>query len=94
MIDKIILLGEEYVIKLVSSEYIEKTTKGQMGFINYEKKEILIDKDKGVETQIDILLHELGHYFARYYNLENSETMAEALGKYIKLIIKSLTKSK
>jgi Zn-dependent peptidase ImmA (M78 family) len=89
------LLGERYKLKFVSEEKMSKNnySKNKYGSIFYDKNEIWILDNLSDKIRREVILHELGHFFAKYYLLENSETFAEAFAKYVLSILTQLTKA-
>ena len=90
--NKIILLGEEYEIRIVSKKDLECDKCGEeaLAMICHDEKVIYISKDDKENTILDLLLHELGHYYSEYYGLGKNEAWAEAFAGFTKLIIKQL----
>lgn len=86
---KINLLGESYKIKLADCK-CKKCDNEHAGAISYGEGVIKLHKNLNKDGVEYVLFHELAHFFADYYSLENSEMFANAFAKYIKNIIKQL----
>ena len=87
------LYGEEYQIIQLSKHALTCKKCGEecIGTIDWEKKTIFIADDDDNTTPLQILFHELGHYFAYHYDLGKNEIIAEAFAKFVeKIIIKQL----
>ncbi len=86
--EKIFLLGEAFKIEF------ENLPKDDAGFINFTNKIIQFDKslDEGKDDDElrHVFWHELGHYFADYYRLEDGEIFADAFSRFIVKILKQL----
>lgn len=85
---KIFLLGE--VFKTEFTDLPETDA----GFLNFTDKIIQFDKslDEGKDDNElqHVFWHELGHYFANYYRLEDGEIFADAFSRFIIKILKQL----
>ena len=90
--DKLILLGEEIeVIQLPKNELTCKTCEEEcIGRYEPGKKRIFISNDDEDNTPLQILLHELGHYYSMYYAIGEGEFPAESYAKFTESIIKQL----
>lgn len=91
--ETIILYGEEYTIIQLSKHALNCRHCGDecIGKIEWDEKTIYLADDDDNNTPLEILLHELGHYFAYHYGLGKNETIAEAFAQFIdKIIIKQL----
>ncbi len=87
--EKIILLGEVFNIDF------DLKSQEDGGFINFTDKVIQfnksLDQGKDDDELRHVFWHELGHYFADYYELtEDTEIFADAFSKFIIKILKQL----
>ena len=90
--NKIELLGENFKIKEVSEHNIACQTCDDecMGKLEWDDRIIYVAIDNKDNTPQEILLHELGHYFAYYYHLGKSEIIADAFANFVKLLVRQL----
>lgn len=91
--ETITLYGEEYQIIQLSKHALTCLKCGEdcIGQLDEETRIIYLADDDHDNTPLQILLHELGHYFAFHYGLGKNEIIAEALAKFIeKVVIKQL----
>jgi len=90
--NKINLLGETFKIRQVSKKDLVCSNCGEdaLGILKWEEKTIYLACDDKEHKPLDLLLHELGHYWADYYGLGKNEAWAEAFAKFINSIIKQL----
>lgn len=88
---KIELLGETYQIKQQAQQEFSCSYCGDSicGRLDWERKTIYLDVNSSVEP-IDILLHELGHYFGDYYSIGDGEIFAEAFARFVKRVMEQL----
>lgn len=84
---KINLLGKTYKIKFTNCK-CKKCYDEHAGSISYKERIIELHKDLNKNEAEYVLFHELAHFFADYYRLEDSEIFADAFAKYVKHIIK------
>lgn len=80
---RLVLLGEEYEVKIITQEEMNKIDSSKddtWGKLLPSKKLILVVNN---ENSYETFLHELGHYFNQYYGLEDNETSAEAFAQFI-----------
>jgi len=84
---KINLLGEVYAIKVIPKETLkcDKCHDSYDGQCIFDDKTIELAADSSNAID-EILLHELGHYFGNYYDIDDSETFAQAFANFFKLI--------
>lgn len=87
--NKLNLLGETYrIIECSQSElYDGEETVGKCDFDN---KKIYIAIDAKQSTPIEILFHELGHYFGDYYEISSGEFFAEGFSRFIVNILNQI----
>ena len=90
--DKMILLGEEVeIIKLNKEELTcSKCGEDMIGRYEQDKGRIFISQNSEDNTPLQILLHELGHYYSMYYGLGSGEFQAESFANFVESIIKQL----
>ncbi len=90
--NEIILNGEIFEIRVVNKKDLDCEHCGEdaLGIIKFKEKIIYIAGNDDDETPIELLLHELGHYWSNYYGLGSSEAWAEGFGKFVHSIIKQL----
>lgn len=86
---KINLLGQSYKIKLTECK-CKKCDSESVGTISYKEGIIELHKHLNKPEAEYVLFHELAHFFADYYRLEDSEIFADAFAKYIINIIRQL----
>lgn len=86
---KIDLLGSSYKIILKNCR-CKKCDSEHAGMISFNKGEIELHKNLNESEKEYVMFHELAHFFADYYRLENTEMFADAFAKYIAGIIKQL----
>ncbi len=96
---KIILLDGEYKIELKEDkDMIYKNKLGAEGGRSvatlYPNKKLIIFNKWLVNSKEKTFWHELGHHFFRYYNLTDSEVLAEAFAQFITNINKQLKNGK
>ncbi|GEM_PF-6828327 len=87
------LYGEEYQIIQLSKHALTCIKCGEecIGQLDEENRIIYLADDDDYNTPLQILLHELGHYFAFHYGLGRNEIIAEAFAKFVeKIILKQL----
>ncbi len=87
---KLVLLGQTFNIKFVKR--VDINDENCFATINFKKRIIKVSiKIKDDRTYLEgVLFHELGHYFANYYNIEDGEIFAEAFSKFIVNIINQI----
>ena len=87
--ETIILYGEEYQIIILSKHALTCLTCGEecIGQLDEDDKTIYLADDDPNNTPLQILLHELGHYFAFHYGLGRNEMIAEAFAKFVEKIV-------
>ena len=56
----------------------------------FNKEEIELHKNLNDNEKEYVMFHELAHFFAHYYRLENTEMFADAFAKYVISVIKQL----
>ncbi len=90
--DKLILLGEEIKILKLKTEDLscKKCGDTMIGRYEQDNKKIYLSIDDEENTPLQILLHELGHYYSMYYGLGSGEFQAESFAKFVESIIKQL----
>ena len=76
--DKIRLLNFDY--KIISKDKTE--SKNNLGYINFDTKEIFIKKGLSPLDTLICLYHECSHFFQSYYGLEESEILSESLSRF------------
>lgn len=83
------LYGEEYSIVILSKHALTCTKCAEecIGQLDEVNKTIYLADDDDNNTPLQILLHELGHYFAFHYGLGRNETIAEAFAKFVEKIV-------
>jgi hypothetical protein len=92
---KIYLLDGEYKIILKEDKDMFYTNKDgneygrNLGTLRPEKKTITFNKWLRTSRE-ETFWHELGHHFLMYYNLPNSEALAEAFAKFVTNINKQI----
>ena len=86
--NKIILNGEIYKIILVSKKDLECENCGEdaLATIKPNEKLIYLSVDDKENPPIELLWHELGHYWADYYGLGDSEAWAEGFSKFVSIV--------
>ena len=87
--ESIILYGEEFDIIQLSKHALNCMHCGDeyIGKIEWEEQAIYLADDDNNHTPLQILIHELGHYFAFHYGLGKNETIAEAFAQFVEKII-------
>ena len=90
--EKITLFGEEYKIERLNKHELicPKCDAKELGDINFNKKKIRLAIDDLEHEELELLLHELGHYFGQYVDGGGSEAFANIFAKYVESIIKQL----
>lgn len=90
--DKITLLGEDFEIIRVKKKELTCTACEEkcLGRIDPDTKEIFVAFDDEEEEEIEILLHELGHYYNRVFMGSDNEAGANSFGAFVYSIIKQL----
>ena len=86
---KINLLGRHYKIKMTDCK-CKKCDSENAGTIDFNKGIIELHKNLDKKEVEYVLFHELAHFFADYYRLENSEIFADAFTKYIISVIRQI----
>ena len=93
--NKILLFCEEYEIKKVKSEQMKKIDKSRFaemnteGIIDTDKKIIYIRTDTSTNP-IDILWHEIGHYFAHISESQDNEAFAQTFNHLVTGVLRQL----
>ena len=87
---KITLLDKTWKIRQVKRKKLKCKVCGadDVGSLDPSKNLIEIATKGTAYTPIEVYLHELGHIFADYYDLNGSEIFAEAFAKFVSAIIK------
>ena len=82
---KILLLSEVFKIEF-------RDLDEEVGFLNLDNKTIILDNSLKNDAQNlrCVLWHELGHYFAKYYAIEDGEIFASAFSNFVNDILKQL----
>ena len=90
---KLVLLGDVY--KVIQTSKLK--TPNSCAEIRFDEKVLAFDvkqtKELGMSLE-ESFWHELGHYFARYYDLEYTEMMAQAFANFVCKINKQLREEK
>ena len=82
---KLILLGQKFNLEFAKLADEDRC----YGRINLHTNTIQFNKKlkKHPEILENVLFHELGHYFAVYYNLETSEIFSDAFSRFVTSIL-------